>query len=91
MKVLLPTELAQGKDKSKGEITLLFSDAFLILEQVKSETKEQKEKLQTCLLYFQLHQKEVCSLSINSFFFNASLWYDQVLPINNTLTLLFTY
>lgn len=77
-------ELSQGKDRFKEGIALRFSDAFLTLEQVQSQAKQQKAKLLTCLVYFQLHQKEACSLSINSFLF-------KVLPINNALTLLFLY
>lgn len=57
-------ELSQGKDRFKEGIALLFSDAFLTLEQVQSQTNEQKTKLLTCLVYFQLHQKEACSLSL---------------------------
>lgn len=73
-------ELSQGKDRFKEGIALLFTDAFLTLEQEQSQTNQQRTKLLTCLVYFELHQKEACSLSINSFFF-------KVLPINNAHTL----
>lgn len=66
-------ELFQGKDKFKEGTALPFSDAFLILEQVKSQAKQQKAKLLTCLIYFQLHQKETCSLSLSQFIFLQGL------------------
>lgn len=42
-------ELPRGKDTFKEEITLLVSDALLVVGQAESQRKQQKAKLLTCL------------------------------------------